>query len=128
MSTAEKRAWWKEAVVYQIYPRSFADSNGDGIGDLNGITAHLEYMKDKAGIEALAFGSDFDGISSKLEFGDFVDGFRSHAVDGFRTASDHAHVATRDIKQNSIEFCFRRKTRDERRKRRVSRQQVYLLA
>ena len=44
MST-EKRAWWKEAVVYQIYPRSFADSNGDGIGDLNGITAHLDYLK-----------------------------------------------------------------------------------
>ena len=41
----EKRAWWKEAVVYQIYPRSFADSNGDGIGDLNGITAHLDYLK-----------------------------------------------------------------------------------
>ena len=42
----EKRAWWKEAVVYQIYPRSFADSNGDGIGDLNGITAHLPYLKE----------------------------------------------------------------------------------
>ena len=42
----EKRVWWKEAVVYQIYPRSFADSNGDGIGDLNGITAHLDYLKD----------------------------------------------------------------------------------
>ena len=41
----EKRIWWKEAVVYQIYPRSFADSNGDGIGDLNGITAHLDYLK-----------------------------------------------------------------------------------
>ena len=33
----EQRAWWKECVVYQIYPRSFQDSNGDGIGDLNGI-------------------------------------------------------------------------------------------
>jgi glycosidase len=37
----EERKWWKEAVIYQIYPRSFADSNGDGIGDLNGITAQL---------------------------------------------------------------------------------------
>ncbi|MBQ8081835.1 MAG: alpha-glucosidase, partial [Clostridia bacterium] len=42
----EARAWWKEAVVYQIYPRSFADSNGDGIGDLNGITEHLDYLKE----------------------------------------------------------------------------------
>ena len=41
-----KKAWWKESVVYQIYPRSFCDSNGDGIGDLNGITGKLEYLKE----------------------------------------------------------------------------------
>lgn len=40
------KAWWKEAVVYQIYPRSFMDSNGDGIGDLNGITEKLEYLQE----------------------------------------------------------------------------------
>src|SRR5678815_130054 len=39
------RKWWKEAVVYQIYPRSFKDSNGDGIGDLKGITSQLDYIK-----------------------------------------------------------------------------------
>jgi oligo-1,6-glucosidase len=39
------RKWWKEAVVYQIYPRSFKDSNGDGIGDLNGIISKLDYIK-----------------------------------------------------------------------------------
>ncbi len=41
-----EKAWWKEAVVYQIYPRSFMDSNGDGIGDLNGITSKLDYLKE----------------------------------------------------------------------------------
>ena len=37
--------WWKGAVIYEVYPRSFADTNGDGIGDLNGITAHLDYLQ-----------------------------------------------------------------------------------
>jgi len=38
--------WWQERVVYQIWPRSFQDSNGDGIGDLQGIIAHLDELKD----------------------------------------------------------------------------------
>ncbi len=41
-----KEVWWKEAVAYQIYPRSFMDSNGDGIGDLQGIISKLDYVKD----------------------------------------------------------------------------------
>ena len=44
--------WWKEAVVYQIYPRSFKDSNGDGIGDLKGIISKLDYIK-SLGIDAV---------------------------------------------------------------------------
>jgi len=46
------RHWWQDAVFYQIYPRSFADSNGDGIGDLDGITAHFDYLRE-LGIDAL---------------------------------------------------------------------------
>lgn len=41
-----EKTWWKESVIYQIYPRSFNDSNGDGIGDLKGITEKLDYLKD----------------------------------------------------------------------------------
>ncbi|MBV9760676.1 MAG: alpha-glucosidase [Acidobacteriaceae bacterium] len=44
--------WWKHAVIYEIYPRSFQDSNGDGVGDLNGITQRLDYLKD-LGIDAI---------------------------------------------------------------------------
>ena len=40
----DDREWWKRAVVYQIYPRSFADSNGDGIGDLVGIAGRVDYL------------------------------------------------------------------------------------
>ena len=44
--------WWKNAVIYEIYPRSFQDSNGDGVGDLNGITQRLDYLKD-IGVDAI---------------------------------------------------------------------------
>ena len=46
------RPWWRDAVTYQIYPRSFADSNGDGIGDIEGIRSRLPYLK-KLGIDAI---------------------------------------------------------------------------
>jgi alpha-glucosidase len=52
MSFSSDRTWWKSAVVYQIYPVSFFDSNGDGIGDLNGITFKLDYLKD-LGVDVL---------------------------------------------------------------------------
>src|SRR3954468_5456424 len=40
-----RRMWWRDAVVYQIYPRSFAESSGDGVGDLDGLRARLEYLQ-----------------------------------------------------------------------------------
>ncbi len=45
--TSEPRdnVWWKHALVYEVYPRSFGDSNGDGVGDLNGVTEHLDYLQ-----------------------------------------------------------------------------------
>jgi alpha-glucosidase len=45
--------WWKSAVIYQIYPRSFQDLNGDGVGDLQGIISRLDYLKDTLGVDAI---------------------------------------------------------------------------
>ncbi len=52
MSETTRTPWWMGATVYQIYPRSFADSNGDGIGDLQGVLRHLDYLK-QLGVDAL---------------------------------------------------------------------------
>ena len=52
MSKAPNNNWWRGGVIYQIYPRSFADSNGDGVGDLPGITHHLDYVA-KLGADAV---------------------------------------------------------------------------
>src|ERR1700755_1767167 len=51
--------WWKEAVVYQVYPRSFKDSNGDGVGDLRGITSKLDYLKG-LGVDVIWLSPHFD--------------------------------------------------------------------
>jgi alpha-glucosidase len=49
---ARQLDWWKNAVIYEIYPRSFQDTNGDGIGDLNGIAKRLDYLK-ALGVDAI---------------------------------------------------------------------------
>lgn len=58
--------WWKHAVIYEIYPRSFADSSGDGVGDLNGITQHLDHLK-KLGVTAIWLTPMFP--SPQVDFG-----------------------------------------------------------
>ena len=52
--TEQPSPWWRNAVIYQIYPRSFADGNGDGTGDLAGVRARLAYLKD-LGVDAIWF-------------------------------------------------------------------------
>ena len=56
---AETPTWWKEAVFYQIYPRSFKDSNGDGVGDLRGITEKLDYLRE-LGVNAIWLSPVYD--------------------------------------------------------------------
>ncbi len=89
--------WWREAVVYQIYPRSFADSNGDGVGDLAGITSKLDYLAD-LGVDALwlspiftspmrDFGydvADYCGVDpvfgTDADFDDLIDGVHERGM------------------------------------------------
>jgi len=66
--------WWRKAVIYEIYPRSFADTNDDGIGDLNGITAHLDYLKD-LGVDAIWITPFYP--SPQVDFGYDISDYRS---------------------------------------------------
>ena len=66
---AEKKEWWKNAVIYQVYPKSFQDSNGDGIGDIKGIISRLDYLRTHV-IEAIwlspVYRSPQDDIGSSI--------------------------------------------------------------
>jgi alpha-glucosidase len=81
-------AWWKHAVVYVIYPRSFADSNGDGVGDLNGITKHLDYLQ-KLGVDAIWIAPMYP--SPQVDFGYDISDYE--AIDPmYGTLSDFDHL------------------------------------
>jgi oligo-1,6-glucosidase len=76
--------WWKEAVVYQVYPRSFKDSNGDGIGDLRGITSKLDYLQ-SLGVDVIWLGPHFD--SPNADNGYDIRDYRK-VMDEFGTMAD----------------------------------------
>ena len=66
--------WWKNAVIYEIYPRSFQDSNGDGIGDLNGITQRLDYLQE-LGVDAIWLTPVYP--SPQVDFGYDISDYRA---------------------------------------------------
>jgi alpha-glucosidase len=95
MSTpaAGERAWWKEAVFYQVYPRSFADGNGDGIGDLAGLIDRLDYLAD-LGIDAIWLSPHYPSPQVDLGYdvSDFVGVHPDYGtLDDFRALLDAAH-------------------------------------
>ncbi len=90
--------WWKGATIYEIYPRSFQDSNGDGIGDLNGITSRLDYLK-TLGIDAIWLSPIYP--SPQVDFGYDISDYE--AIDpAYGTMADFdrliAEAKKRDIK------------------------------
>ncbi|MEX3815507.1 alpha-amylase family glycosyl hydrolase [Paraburkholderia sp. BR13439] len=86
-------AWWQRGVIYQIYPRSFQDSNGDGIGDLSGISARLEYVA-ALGVDAVWISPIYP--SPMADFGYDVADYCNidpmfGTLDGFKQLMGHAH-------------------------------------
>lgn len=88
IADSEGHHWWQHAVFYEIYPRSFADSNGDGIGDLNGITSKLDYVKE-LGVDAIWITPCFP--SPQVDFGYDVSDYE--AIDPmYGTLADFDHL------------------------------------
>lgn len=90
--------WWKQASVYQIYPRSFSDSTGSGLGDIKGITSRMDYLSD-LGIDAIWLSPFYP--SHLLDGGYDVDDYRNvdsrlGTMDDFSEMVEAAH--SRDIK------------------------------
>ena len=85
--------WWKHAVIYEVYPRSFQDSNGDGVGDMNGITSRLDYLKD-LGVDAIWITPMYPspGIDYGYDISDYMDVHPNYGtLDEFRQFLDAAH-------------------------------------
>jgi alpha-glucosidase len=88
--------WWKHAVIYEIYPRSFQDSNGDGIGDLNGITSRLDYLK-SLGVDAIWLSPIYP--SPQVDFGYDISNYE--AVDPvYGTMTDFDRLLAEAKKRN----------------------------
>jgi alpha-glucosidase len=93
---AEGHQWWQHAVFYEIYPRSFADSNNDGVGDLNGITSKLGYLRD-LGVDAIWISPCYP--SPQVDFGYDVSDYEN--IDPmYGTLADFDRMAAESKKRN----------------------------
>ena len=98
---AQEATWWKHAVVYEIYPRSFQDSNGDGVGDLNGITERLGYLQ-TLGVDAIWIAPMYP--SPQVDFGYDISDYES--VDPqYGTLADFDHLQD-EAKKHNIRICL----------------------
>ena len=98
---AEGHEWWKHAVFYELYPRSFADSNNDGIGDLKGIDSHLDYLKD-LGVDAIWITPCFP--SPQVDFGYDVADYEN--IDPmYGTMNDFEHLES-DARKHDIRIIL----------------------
>jgi len=95
-AAATEQTWWQHAVIYEIYPRSFQDSNGDGIGDLNGIAQRLDYLQ-TLGVDAIWIAPMYP--SPQVDFGYDISDYES--VDPqYGTLADFDHLLADANKRN----------------------------
>jgi alpha-glucosidase len=93
--------WWKHALIYEIYPRSYQDSNGDGVGDLNGITSRLGYLK-TLGVDAIWISPMYP--SPQVDFGYDISNYEN--VDPqYGTLADMDRLIA-DAKKHGIRVCL----------------------
>src|SRR5689334_9067243 len=92
----EGHRWWQHAVFYEVYPRSFADTNNDGIGDLQGITAHLDYLR-WLGVDAIWITPMYP--SPQVDFGYDVSDYENVNPD-YGTLADMDRLIAGAKKQN----------------------------
>ena len=94
--------WWKHAIIYEVYPRSFQGSNGDGVGDINGITSRLDYLKD-LGVDAIWITPMYP--SPQVDFGYDIADYT--AIDPqYGTMADFDHLMS-EAKKRSIRIIMR---------------------
>ena len=86
--SSDASAWWKHAVIYEIYPRSFGDTKGNGFGDLNGITKHLDYLHD-LGVDAIWISPAYP--SPQVDFGYDISDYVNIAPE-YGTLADFDHL------------------------------------
>ncbi len=98
---SQRRPWYRDAVFYEIYPRSYGDANGDGIGDLRGITQHLDYLKE-LGIDAIWITPCFP--SPQVDFGYDVSDYQAIAPE-YGTLADYDRLQA-EAKRRGIRIIF----------------------
>ncbi len=95
-ASSSEQNWWKNAVLYELYPRSFQDSNGDGVGDLNGITQRLDYLQ-QLGIDAIWLSPCYP--SPQADFGYDISDYEN--IDPqYGTLADFDHLVAEAKKRN----------------------------